>query len=198
MRGEGRRKREVADLDNQGFVRYSCDMPKFPKVNTSALDVGNYILTLAESEGASLDPITLQKVLYYCQCWSLNDGERLFDDPVEAWVRGPVVRCVWKAYSGSSPVPRSDERRFFELSADQMELVQSVWESLKGVHGFTLADRTHEPGTAWFKARGGLPDTAHSDRELSLDDMARDAAQAQQEAERRLTESWDDVVGCEK
>ena len=82
-------------------------------VKTSALDAANFILVLAEKENAPIDPITLQKILFFCQCWSLHDGKRLFDDPVEAWKNGPVVPSVWKAYSGSSNIRRADCPRYF-------------------------------------------------------------------------------------
>jgi uncharacterized phage-associated protein len=168
-------------------------MSKYARVNTTALDAANYILVLAERDRVPIDPITLQKILYYSQCWSLCDGHRLFDDDVEAWKRGPVVRSVWKAHSGSTPICATDDPRFYELSGDQMEMVQSVWETLKGTHGFTLSRKTHQPGTAWSKARDGLPETADSSRVLNLEDMAEDAAKIQRTTQERLSAAWDDV-----
>lgn len=185
-------------LDNMAFVRYYGLMAEYARVNTSALDAANYVLELAESEGMSLDPITLQKILYYCQCWSLHDGQRLFDDPVEAWKNGPVVRCVWKAYSGSSVIRKADSPRYFELAHDQMDLIQGVWEMLKKSHGFTLSRQTHKPDTAWSKARGEIPETAPSDRELALGDMAEDAAKVHRSIAGELSSIWDDVIRCER
>lgn len=170
-------------------------MPKFFWVNTTALDAANYVLALAEKEGVVIDPITLQKILFYCQCWSLHDGIRLFDDPVEAWKHGPVVRSVWKAFSGSTKIHPADSPRFYELAPDQMDLIFGVWETLKNTHGTALSRKTHEPDTAWRKARGGLPDTADSNNELSLEDMAEEAGKIRRETERKLSASWDDVRG---
>jgi uncharacterized phage-associated protein len=169
-------------------------MPKFTRVNTTALDAANYILNLAEEDGVPMDAITLQKILFHCQCWSLSDGQRLFDEPVEAWKHGPVVRSVWKAYSGSGNIRRSDDPRFYELAPDQMDLIQGVWQTLKNIHGFTLSKKTHEPGSAWSKARGGLPPTADSDRPIDLADMAEEAARVQRETQKALLASWDDLV----
>lgn len=171
-------------------------MQRFPRVNTSALDAANYILDLAGKDGLDIDPITLQKILFYCQCWSLREGHRLFDDAVEAWKHGPVVRSVWKAHSGHSKIRPADEPRYFDLDPQQMDLVRSVWEALKGTHGFVLSKLTHEPGTAWRNARRDLPDTAPSGHELSLEDMATEAARIQESAQKALSDSWDDVVRC--
>lgn len=173
-------------------------MPEYVRVNTSALDAANYILELAQGDRVPLDPMMLQKILYYAHCWSLHDGQRLFDDGVEAWVHGPVVPNVWKAYSGSSKIRDADCPRYFELSHDQMDLIQGVWEMLKKSDGATLSKKTHKPDTAWAKARGDLPHTAPSDRELSLADMAADAAAIHRAIERQLSDVWDDVIGCER
>ncbi len=168
-------------------------MQKFARVNTTALDAANYILVLAQRDGIPIDPLTLQKILYYCQCWALRDGQKLFDDPIEAWKHGPVVRAVWKAFSGSSKIaPR--ENPFYELAADQMELVQGVWESLKHIPGTTLSGMTHESDSSWSKARGDLPKTAVAARPLALDAMALDAEKIRSAAENRLGAVWNDLA----
>lgn len=168
-------------------------MGTLPRCNTTALDAANYLLHLAEAERRPIDPITLQKILFYCQCWSLLDGERLFNEPVEAWRHGPVVRCVWKAYSGSSPIRPADERRYFELDIAQMELIQGVWESLKETHGWELSKQTHLPGSAWKRTRGNLPDTADSSREIDPALMAEEASRIHREIQERLSAAWEDV-----
>ncbi len=164
----------------------------------SALDAANFILELARADGIAIDPLTLQKILYYCQCWSLRDGECLFHDRIEAWKHGPVVRSVWLAHSGSEVIQHPSEPRHFALSPDQMDLIHGVWECLRGVHGTTLSRETHAPGSAWRKARANLPDTAPSDRALSADDMALDAAQIQEAVEHTLIQSWDEIERCAK
>lgn len=173
-------------------------MPEFPRVRTCALDVANYLLSLAEQEKVAMDPMKLQKILYFCQCWSLFDGSRLFDDPVEAWRHGPVVRTVWKAHSGSSNIRPADSPRFFELASDQMEMIQGVWEMLKNQSGLALSRKTHMPDTAWRKARHGLPDTADSDQPIDLREMAEDAAKIHQGVEAKLSAAWKDVIECEQ
>ena len=54
----------------------------------TVLDVAAYIL---ERQG-SMTTMKLQKLVYYCQAWSLVWDERpLFDESIEAWANGPVL-----------------------------------------------------------------------------------------------------------
>jgi len=68
----------------------------------TALDVAAHLLTLKPDvtrEG-------LQALLYYAQAWSLLwDGVPIFDDPIEAWAQGPVVRSVWEATEPTEEAP---------------------------------------------------------------------------------------------
>lgn len=192
MRTSGENTAGVS-LDKRGFVWYPCGMGKFGRANTSAMDVANYILELAERDRVPIDPITLQKILYYCHCWSLYEGTALFDETVEAWKHGPLVQVVWKAHSGSGNIRPADSPRFYELSADEMELIQGVWQSLRGIHGFTMSKWTHERDTAWSKARGDLPESANSRRPLLPEDMAQDAAKIHHDTASGLSAEWDDL-----
>ena len=65
--------------------------------SVSALDVAAYILS-------HLGPMTtmkLQKIVYYCQAWSLVwDEKLLFKEDIEAWANGPVVRELFNYHRG--------------------------------------------------------------------------------------------------
>lgn len=63
-----------------------------------AKDVAAYILT----ERGRLTGWQLQKLLYYCQAWSLAfNGERLFPQEILAWDHGPVVPEVFQDHAGA-------------------------------------------------------------------------------------------------
>ena len=54
----------------------------------TVFDVVRFIL---EQKG-STTAMKLQKLVYYCQAWSLVwDEQPLFKERIEAWVNGPVV-----------------------------------------------------------------------------------------------------------
>ena len=64
-----------------------------------ATDVAEWILWQAANNGINLSPLQLQKLLYYCQAYSLGmAGERLFSERILAWQHGPVVAEVFHRY----------------------------------------------------------------------------------------------------
>ena len=69
----------------------------------SVLDVASYILT---RQG----PITtwkLQKLVYYCQAWSLVwDDDQIFPEEIKAWANGPVVRELYDVHRGEYRVEK--------------------------------------------------------------------------------------------
>src|SRR5271155_135407 len=72
-----------------------------------ALDVARYLIRLGydtehPDESVLISPLRLQKLLYYCQGWSLGLlGRPLFRQPLEAWKRGPVVVEVYERFQGT-------------------------------------------------------------------------------------------------
>lgn len=78
------------------------------------LTIAKYILSRT-----SITPKKLQKLLYYTYQWYLyvfNDDEdhieiRLFDEPFEAWVHGPVIPSLYRRYScfGYARIYESDQ-----------------------------------------------------------------------------------------
>ena len=51
----------------------------------------------------------LQKLVYYCQTWSLVWDEKLiFDDPIEAWANGPVVPSLLNHHKGKFYISASE------------------------------------------------------------------------------------------
>ncbi len=76
-----------------------------------AIDIANYLLTLTVEIYTDMTNDKLNALLYYAQGYSFQRfGAPLFDDAIEAWERGPVVREVYdsyKAFGTSSlfPIP---------------------------------------------------------------------------------------------
>ena len=60
-------------------------------------DVAAYILR----EKGPLSAMNLQKLIYYSQAWSLVWDEcPLFEEPIEAWVSGPVIPALYDLHRG--------------------------------------------------------------------------------------------------
>jgi uncharacterized phage-associated protein len=67
----------------------------------NVFDVAEIIITITKDFiDKDIDNDKLQKLLYFAQGRQLaRTGKPLFDAPVEAWARGPVVKDVYKKYS---------------------------------------------------------------------------------------------------
>ena len=134
----------------------------------SALDVAAYILE-------KLGPMTamkLQKLVYYCQAWSLVwDEAPLFDEPIEAWANGPVVPSLFAVHKGQftvSSVPGGDPSR---LTPTQRETIDAVLEAYGDKYSQWLSDLTHLEAP-WREARQGLAEGERGHREIPLSAMA--------------------------
>ncbi len=72
----------------------------------------------------------LHKLLYYCQAWSLVwDEKPLFEQPIEAWPNGPIIKELHDAYPGKYEMNLEDIPTLGNpdaLSDTQTETVQTV------------------------------------------------------------------------
>ena len=68
----------------------------------SAKTLAEYLIYLnyeIQGQDADITPMKLQKLLYYCQGYSLAlTGKPIFYEEIEAWKNGPVVESVYQEY----------------------------------------------------------------------------------------------------
>jgi uncharacterized phage-associated protein len=133
----------------------------------SVFDVAAYLL----KKLGPLSTMKLQKLVYYCQVWSLVwDEKQLFEDEIEAWANGPVVRRLFDYHRGyfqisSLPLGNPDS-----LDSTQKETVDAVIDYYGTKPAQWLIDLTHmEP--PWIKAREGLSLTERGNKVIKLDDI---------------------------
>jgi uncharacterized phage-associated protein len=135
----------------------------------SVFDVANYVL----KQTGNLSTIKLQKIIYYCQAWSLVwDDDPLFPEKIEAWANGPVVRELFDAHKGKFKVGQDDIHGCPEkLTPNQKETIDIVLKSYGNKPAQWLVDLTHleEP---WKKARGDAGPGDWCNCEISHADMA--------------------------
>lgn len=136
--------------------------------------IANYFLDLAESEKIPIEPLKLQKLVYFAHGWYLAfTGKPLLNEFVEAWQYGPVIPDLYHAFKhyGSQPitgrafsvqfegskirtfVPRVDDVAANDTLDFTKNLLNRVWNVYKSFTGIQLSSMTHQPGSPWSQTR---------------------------------------------
>lgn len=134
--------------------------------------VANYFLGLADKDRKELDPMKIQKLVYFAHGWclALKDAP-LITERIEAWRYGPVVRELYGAFrdAGSGPIThpayevlvRDLKMTFHAPSIDDQEddgqvdkqfareLMEEIWKVYGGFSAVQLSNLTHAEGTPW-------------------------------------------------
>jgi len=130
----------------------------------TATQIADWIVRFRAEAAAPVDPMSLQKLLFYAQAFHLaRHGEPLFQDGFEAWRDGPVVPDVWRRYKDHPTLailPGMDEPALpgMDELAPQLEptLEESVTETVDFfslANAFKLSKATHTEDP-WTDARG--------------------------------------------
>jgi len=111
-----------------------------------SIDVAEYFLIL-EGDDGEISNMKLQKLVYYAQGFSLALlGKPLFDDPIEAWMHGPVVPSLYRRYSnfGASPIPPANDFDPTVFTREQCRLIEEVFDVYGQYSASKLRQLTHE------------------------------------------------------
>jgi len=115
----------------------------------------------------------LQKLLYYCQAWSLVwDEEPLFRARIEAWANGPVVPEVYSKHKGQFKVRDWQWGDPDKLDEEQEETVEAVVKHYGKKTGQQLSDLTHRE-LPWREARRGLGPEQRGNRTITHESLDR-------------------------
>ena len=128
------------------------------------VDVAQYALGLLPRGDTYMK---LQKIVYYAQVESLTKFKRpLFEETIEAWSAGPVVRELYEKHKGLKYINDQQIGDVSNLSMEQKACINWAIEKYGKLDGDTLSHITHieEP---WQKAREGLPAKSRSAREIT-------------------------------
>ena len=112
-------------------------------------DVADYFLVTQNQEAEGEDLIThlkLQKLCYYAQGFHLAIfGRPMFDEPISAWMHGPVIRPSWEKYrdyrSDALPIPKEiDASKYDEPT---QEILDDVAFTYGQFSAWALRNLTH-------------------------------------------------------
>lgn len=128
----------------------------------SAKAVANYFLERGFDEDVPIDPLKLQKLLYFAHGWNLGLYDTpLLSEPIEAWTYGPVIPSIYHEFKevGNEPIDwyaqdRDDDspRHAPRVPAHDRQsraLLEKIWRVYGNFTGLRLSDMTHKPDSPW-------------------------------------------------
>ncbi|RWZ59903.1 DUF4065 domain-containing protein [Halobacillus fulvus] len=129
----------------------------------NALNVARFLLYLAQRDDqiSDLSNLKLQKLLYYAQLTNFQrKNSALFEDSLEAWQFGPVVRSVYEHFKshGSRPIkhefnPDDVQHLIKNISREEAEVILETWNNYKNKSAWELVEASHNEKPwreSWF------------------------------------------------
>lgn len=110
------------------------------------------------SKLGQMTTMKLQKLVYYCQAWSLAwDEVPLFDEDFQAWANGPVCKELFNKHKGKFMVDANLFEKYsdFDFSDTQKETMDAVIRDLGDKSPQWLSDLSHSE-LPWQEARKGF------------------------------------------
>lgn len=122
----------------------------------------------------SITTLKLQKLVYYCQAWSLVwDDRPITTSHFEAWANGPVSPSLFRRHQGDFLINERNNLRGNSSSLDDeaIETVEAIIRDYGDESSHFLKELTHQE-SPWKNARGGLPAGARSSEVITHAEMA--------------------------
>lgn len=123
----------------------------------SAISLAMYIIDKCCRDGKPISNLQLQKILYYIQVAFLRTfNASCFDDSIEAWRFGPVVRSVYNKYCGFGALPICEFRGVdLNCSKEEKNLIDNIINIKCKAKPWELVRDTHAKGKAWDRIYAG-------------------------------------------
>lgn len=124
--------------------------------------VANTFLNRGQNEGVPIDPLKIQKLVYYMHGWHLAvTGNPAIGEDFEAWPNGPVVSSLYHLFKHFRWRSIDELARDIDPSTGQnvplimnvamrqfYEIFEQVWVRYRGFSGVELSEMTHAEGNA--------------------------------------------------
>ena len=152
-----------------------------------AAAIANYFLDLADRDETGLDPMKIQKIVYFGHGWHLAlKDEPLIKERIEAWEYGPVIPPLYGQFKkfGNGPITERAVKMEYEAlkfsykvasienqgdeqtNASTRSLLDRIWVVYGGLSGIQLSNLTHADGSPWAITIAKHPGQRH----LVIDD----------------------------
>lgn len=134
----------------------------------NVFDVVKYIL---EKQGP-MTTMKLQKIVYYCQAWSVVwDEKPMFAEKIEAWASGPVVRELYDEHKGMFQISGLEKGNTDNLKLEEKETIDAVLQAYGDKPAQWISDLTHME-QPWNDARKGIPLGENCENEITQASLA--------------------------
>lgn len=126
----------------------------------TAVEVANWFIQRGIDERRPCDQMKVHKLVYYAHAWFLGNGNGpLFEEDVEAWQYGPVVRSLYRRIYryGMSPITKLIKELNWDTAKEESPLpskkyepfLERMWEIYGQWSGIALSNATHRDGEPW-------------------------------------------------
>lgn len=114
----------------------------------NANEVARYFLAKQDADaGDTISNLKLQKLCYYAQGVALAArGQPLFNDPIEAWLHGPVVPALYRKFRehGSGAIPPVHDLDLAQFDPADRMILDDVYGYYGQFSGWRLRQMTHD------------------------------------------------------
>lgn len=154
-----------------GKIRFHGAIKRRKTMKCNVFDVAKYIL----EQCGEMTTMKLQKMVYYCQAYSLAwDDEPIFDEDFQAWANGPVCRELYDKHKGKFRIGVSDIQPYCnekcDFNKDQIETMDVIIKDYGEETPHWLSELTHSE-RPWQEARKGIPPLERSTEIISKESM---------------------------
>jgi uncharacterized phage-associated protein len=124
---------------------------------TTASEIADYFIYVANETGSYLSNLKLQKLLYYAQAWHLALYDvPLFEEDFEAWIHGPVIPFLYEQYQTYGWQPLLKEVQKPQFSEELQNFLEEVTDEYFILDALELEMMTHREAP-WIETRSGVP-----------------------------------------
>ena len=117
--------------------------------------VANEVISRAIAADRPVSSLKLTKLVYFCHAWMLAlYDEPMLDEPVQAWLYGPVIPGVYDSVSRYgrmeivSPINKAPKEAFSDA---EKSIINQVWDIYGKRSDLQLSSIAHRDGTPWHQ-----------------------------------------------
>ncbi|MFG6620625.1 Panacea domain-containing protein [Sulfitobacter sp. 1A05707] len=119
-----------------------------------ARQIANWFIQRSSQDGRSLSIMSLLKLVYIAHGWNLEiRNTPLFENKIEAWQYGPVIRDVYNAFRPQGVnISKTDPSFPQDVDVNYSNFLEEIYEIYGHLSPFKLSEITHEAGGPWETA----------------------------------------------